>query len=147
LKENEMNSIDDFTKKDVFKLAGWAFVGILAVGTAGFVLKTVFAPMNAVSGVVSKTLDPNNIIARYEWYHDAYGTFKSRVNQIKVSKSDMTGVANDPAETGRLRIELRAQQQNCRQLAEQYNANATKTNQSIFMGREAPSRLDASMCE
>lgn len=142
-----MNSDGEFTKKDIFKLAGWAFVGILAVGTAGFILKTVFAPMNAVSGVVSKTLDPNNIIARYEWYHDAYGTFKTRVNQIKVSKGDMSSTGNDPAETARLRMELRAQQQNCRQLAEQYNANATKTNQSIFMGREAPSRLDASMCE
>ena len=138
---------EEFTAKRAFKYLGIGFVAVVAVGVAVSVAKIVLAPVNAVSGVVSKTLDPNNVIARYEWYHDAYGTFKSRVNQIKVSKGDLAGVANDPAETGRLRIELRAQQQNCRQLAEQYNANATKTNQSIFMGREAPTRLDSNLCE
>lgn len=140
------NDFDDLpTKKGLMKFAGWSFVAILGIGIAGAAIKTVMAPINAASGVVSRTLDPDNIINRYEWYHDAYGVYKSRVNQIQVSKADLA--ASDPAERNRVRIELRAQQQNCRQLAEQYNANATKTNQSIFMGRTAPRRLDSAECE
>ena len=138
---------EEFTTRKAFKYLGIGLVGMIAVGAAVGVAKIVLAPIHAASGVVSKTLDPNNVIARYEWYHDAYGTFKSRVNQIKVSKSDMAASGSGTDETIRIRTELRAQQQNCRQLAEQYNANATKTNQSIFMGREAPSRLDSNLCE
>lgn len=125
-------------------------IGVVALGIVSggiFVLNMATAPMRAVSGVVNKTLDPNNVIAKYEWFHDSYGVFKSRVNQIKVSKSDMETSKGDSGEMARLRVELRAQQQSCRALAEQYNANATKTNQSIFMGREAPERLNPALCE
>jgi hypothetical protein len=128
-------------------------LGIIGVVAFFFVLKVLLLPLflanTAVStakGVVSKTMDPNNVITKYEYFHDANAQYLSRRNQIIQSKTFLV-VEQDPAEKQRLRIELAAQQQSCRDLVTRYNANATKTNVSIFQGREAPESLNIQTCE
>lgn len=100
----------------------------------------------APSRVIQRTLETDNIISNYEWYHDAYATYLSRINQIAAHRK-LIETAGSDGERQRLRIDLAGMQQSCRTLATQYNANATKTNKSIFMGREAPPYLNMSDCE
>lgn len=137
----------------IFKLIGAIFgVGaILAVlgfglGLIGNAASTVSSVTTAPGRVIQKTMDTNNIIQRYEYFHDAYGAFKSRVAQVRETK-EIVASTSDQDEKSRLRIELSAQRQSCREIANQYNANSTKTNQAIFKGQEAPALLDAADCE
>lgn len=132
---------------------GKIFLYALGVGAVLIGLGVAFSWMNsaakvatAPARVISKTLETDNIISNYEFFHDAWNSIQARVNQ-KNSHKGFLALENDPAEKTRLRIELAAIQQSCRDLVAKYNANATKTNRSIFMGREAPAAIDPSSCE
>jgi len=127
----------------------WTAIGgvcLAIVGGGIFALNAVMRPMQTIGGVMDRTFNADNVIAKYEWFHDAHGQYQARVNQIAASKR-MFADEKDSAERSRLRIELAAQQQSCRDLVTRYNANSTKTNVSIFQGREAPSSLNIQTCE
>lgn len=131
-------------------VSAWIIVIIVISALAGILVQWLgmFGSVaTAPARVVEKTMRTDNIISNYEWYHDANGKYKSRIAQITSKKKDLSDPANDSQEKNRLRIELSAMQQSCRELANQYNANAIKTNKSIFMGREAPETLNAQLCE
>lgn len=135
------------------KYAGIGILALVGISTAALVGKLALAPLNAAhtaansaQGVINKTLDPNNVLVKYEWFHDANATYRSRLAQIGGHKSLVAG-EQDRYERQRLNVELAAMRQSCRDLALKYNANATKTNVSIFQGRELPSMLDATACE
>lgn len=123
---------------------GGVCLGIVAGGA--FLLNVATQPLRTAGGVINRTFDADNVIAKYEWFHDAHGQYQARVNQI-VSTRQMYIEEKDVAERSRLRIELSAQRQSCRDIVTRYNANATKTNVSIFQGREAPSSLNIQTCE
>jgi len=123
---------------------GGVCLGIVAGGA--FLLNVATQPLRTAGGVINRTFDADNVIAKYEWFHDAHGQYQARVNQI-VSTRQMYIEEKDIAERSRLRIELSAQRQSCRDIVTRYNANATKTNVSIFQGREAPSSLNIQTCE
>jgi hypothetical protein len=125
---------------------GWVFILAVVYVSAQFMF-TAAQVATAPGRVISKTLDTDNIIHNYEWFHDAHGQYKTRVAQLSSHREAYLATAGDQAERNRLRVEVFAVQQSCRDLANRYNANATKTNRSIFMGREAPESLDASKCE
>lgn len=120
-------------------LAGFVVIGSLA----GSFVSAVTAP----SRVASQTLGTNNIITNYEWFHQAHANYQGRVRQIAAHRKLVDGAAGQPAEASRLTMELAAMQQSCRELATTYNARATMTNRSIFMGREAPETLNPNLCE
>ena len=140
-----MSDFKNFTGQTLkWTAIGGVCLGIVAGGA--FLFNMATQPMRTTSGVINRTLDPDNVIAKYEWFHDAHGQYQARVNQI-ASTSKMYTEEKDPGERSRLRIELAAQRQSCRDLVTRYNANATKTNVSIFQGREAPSSLNINTCE
>lgn len=142
-----MSYRDDF--RDTQKETYWSLPRILllgfvifgGIGITGFVLNLISQP----GRIISKTFDADNIINNYEWFHDAHGNYRAKVNQIKQHKkyheSEPSG-----GEKARLRIELAAMQQSCRELTNRYNANADKANRSIFM-RGVPEKLNAGECE
>ena len=132
--------------KNFFKYGSMAVAGFVAIGVGIFAVNIITQPMRTVTGVMSKTFSAENVLTKYEWFHDANGQYMSRVNQIKVSKSNMKD-ETDTTERQRIRIELNAQQQSCRDLVTRYNANSTKINVGIFQGREAPATLDIATCE
>lgn len=96
--------------------------------------------------IVSKTFDADNVIANYEWFHDANGNFLAKTAQVHQFKTLFDG-EKEPGERSRLRIEMAAVQQSCRDLARRYNSNATKVNRAIFKGASAPEALNAGECE
>lgn len=109
------------------------------IGSAGKILSTP-------SRVLNKTLDTNNVIHKYEWFHDVYTQQGARVNQIIQFKGFLYG-EEDKNEKQRLRMEMAAQQMSCRDLVAKYNANSEKMNVSIFKGWSLPDRLEESDCE
>lgn len=126
---------------------GLAIAGVVAVvAIGGSVLSTLGSVATAPGRVISRTLETGNIISNYEWYHDAYGQYRSRIGQIADVRRQLEAAGDDRAERNRLNVDLGAIRQSCRDLATRYNANATKTNRSIFMGREAPESLNMEAC-
>jgi hypothetical protein len=140
-----MSDFKDFAGQTLkWTAIGGVCLGIVAGGA--FLLNVATQPLRTAGGVINRTFDADNVIAKYEWFHDAHGQYQARVNQI-VSTRQMYIEEKDVAERSRLRIELSAQRQSCRDIVTRYNANATKTNVSIFQGREAPSSLNIQTCE
>lgn len=114
-------------------------VGLNAIG----VFNTV---ATAPGRVINKTLQTNNIIFNYERFFDVKANYDARVAQINEQKP-LLEAEKDPAEKSRLRIELSAMKQSCRELANGYNADAQKLNRSLFRDNKLPEQLDVTACE
>lgn len=117
-------------------------LAIILLGSLGWIVNLMSQPAR----IMSKTFDADNVINNYEWYRDAYGNYLARTAQVRQFKTLRDEEKNEQ-ERSRLRIEMAAIQQSCRDLARRYNANADKVNRSIFMGTSVPSSLNASECE
>ena len=131
-------------RQDTREAAGfgwWIVVFLFVIATGGVLTAIMLSPL----GVVQKTLTPSNVIASYEWFHDTNGAVNARVSQIKAHKQIMS-VTTEASELSKLRIELAAMQQSCRDMTNRYNANADKVNKSIFQ-RGVPEKLSTSQCE
>ncbi len=124
------------------RVAFLLFAAVVVFGGGGWVISVLSQPAR----VVSKTFDADNIINNYEYYRDAYGNFQARSAQVRQFKK-LAADEGDQQERNRLRIEMAAIQQSCRDLARRYNANADKINRSIFMGTSVPANLNAGECE
>lgn len=117
-------------------------IGLFVLGTAGGLGTLLLQP----GRIVGKTLDADNVINNYEWFHDANGNYLARVSQVKQFKNLLTAEP-DAQEKSRLRIDMAAIQQSCRDLARRYNANAEKMNRGIFRERSLPANLNSGECE
>lgn len=123
----------------------WIVVAFfLVAGVLG--IRALYVVPNAAVGVVEKTLDPNNIITKYEWFFNTAGAINARAAQVRVHK-ELVAAETNPAEKNRLRIELVGQQQSCRELVQGYNMNAAKANVSIFKTDATPVSFSPSICE
>lgn len=118
------------------------FVAVILFGGAGWIFNIASQPAR----IISKTLDADNVIHNYEWFHDANGNYMARVSQIKQFKK-LNADESDPQERSRLRIEMAAIQQSCRDLSRRYNANASKMNRGLFRERSLPDQLNTGDCE
>jgi hypothetical protein len=131
------------------KYAAWFGLFLVPVVVISLVFGGVFTSVVTAPGrVINKTLETDNIIHNYEWFHDTSRAFGARVNQIASHKRAMATVdAADHAELNRYRIEIEGMRQSCRDMAARYNANASKVNRSIFMGTSVPPVLIIETCD
>lgn len=130
------------------KMFGWGVLGLVGIGAltiVGNVVSTGVKVATAPGRVINKTLETDNIISNYEFFRDANQQFEARVAQAKAHKKILAEETN-ASEKSRLRIEVAAIQQSCRDLAAKYNANASKMNRNIFRA-DAPDSLSPTLCE
>lgn len=133
----------------------WRDVRTETKGGYGIVLPVFFISIGAIvlflfvyipTGLFTRTFDPNNVINRYEWFHNAKGQYDARVLQVDSFKH-LLKTAHDQAEKTRILVELSAIQTACRELVTKYNQNSVKINQAMFRDRNLPSQLDLNKCE
>lgn len=128
------------TKMGIIFLA--IVIGIPVVtGLIGTLNKVISTP----GRVINKTLETDNVIQSYEWFYDVNASYDARTNQIKQYRDFMSN-ETDKDERYRMRTELAAMQDTCRQLATKYNANSEKMNKKIFKGWALPSTLSINYC-
>lgn len=107
----------------------------------------VFGTVATAPGrVVNKTLETNNIIHNYEWFYDVNAKYETRIAQV-AEYAGYLKAESDPAEKARIRTEVSAVRQSCRDLVTQYNANSEKANRSIFKSNNLPEILSTIPCE
>lgn len=97
-------------------------------------------------GLTDRVTDPDKIIHDYEWFHTAHERVYSRVAQVAATREMIVAEA-DAGEVRRLKIELAGQQQSCRELVADYNANAKKITVGVFRGWSLPNNVSPSECE
>jgi hypothetical protein len=129
-----------------FKTIALWTAGIIALPVAVAAYSTFSSVVTAPSRVVNKTLQTDNIIFNYERFFDVNANFTSRVAQIKQYK-EFLATETDPSEKIRLRTEMAAMQQSCRELATKYNADSQKMNRSLFKDKDLPYTLNTTECE
>ena len=117
-------------------------VASVLIGGAGYAINLASQPAR----IVSKTLDADNVIWNYEHFYNANANYTSRLSQVKQFKG-LFDRETDSAERGRLRMEMAAMQQSCRDLANRYNADAAKLNRGLFRSKSLPETLEAGACE
>lgn len=148
MKFKDFENINENTEFSFGKLFKWFIVFMAVITLIGFIgsafglfTKVVSTPAR----VLSKTLDTDNVIQSYEWFFDVDAAYKARHNQVTQYKSFMNS-ETDKDEKYRIRTELAAMQQTCRDLATKYNANSEKMNKKIFKGWDLPKSLSYQNC-
>lgn len=129
-----------------FKTIALWTAGIIALPVAFGAYSTFSSVVTAPSRVVNKTLQTDNIIFNYERFFDMNANFQSRRAQYLQYKGFLI-TETDPAEKIRLRTEMAAVQQSCRELVTKYNADSQKMNRSLFKDKDLPYTLNISECE
>lgn len=121
---------------------------VVLIGTpiACSVLSTTAAVTTAPGRVVQKALQTDNIIGNYEAFFNRKAAYDARLAQVR-GHAKLATLTTDQAELNRLRVELSAMQQSCREIATQYNADARKANRSIFKSGDLPDALSETACE
>lgn len=129
-----------------FKI-GLALAAVLVGVPVGCsILGTATSVATAPGRVVQKTLQTDNIISNYEGFFNRKAQYDARLNQAQ-GHTLLLATEQDPAEKTRLRIELSAMKQSCRDLATQYNADAAKLNRKLFRDSQLPANLSETACE
>ena len=119
---------------------------ILAVPVAlsGFALwSSVFTKPVAL---LNKATDTTKMLANYEWFYEASNNFQSRVAQVKQFKTLVAG-ETDKGELSRLRVDLSAVQQSCRDLSAKYSAQSGKLHVGYMKSNTLPETLNMKECE
>ena len=129
---------------------GWGVAGIgvlLMVGipVGCMTISNVTTVATAPGRVLNKTLETQNIIDNYERFHDTNAAYIARVSQISEQKGYLA-TETDSAEKIRLRTELSAMRQSCRDMATSYNADSAKINRNEFKGSSLPVTLSEEDC-
>lgn len=119
---------------------------LIAVPLGYSVINTATTVATAPGRVVTKTMQTDNIISTYEGFFAHKAAYDGRLGQIKTHTKLIEANA-DPAEASRLRIELAAMQQSCREMAIKYNADAAMMNKSLFRDGKLPSTLSELECD
>ena len=119
----------------------------------GLLLLACFTPV----GVVSETLETQNVIHDYEWFYDSYNNIEAKQLQIISSQETLRDftISSESEEVNkfnmeeaqRVRIELAGQQASCRELVAKYNAESQKANVGIFRSGTLPTSISLSVCQ
>jgi hypothetical protein len=125
-------------------LGTMALMIVVPVGCS--LISTANSVTTAPGRVVQKTMQTDNVIQNYEAFFDVKAQYDARVAQI-TDHSGVLASETDAAEQRRLRMEVSAMRQSCRQLAARYNADAVKLNRAVFRSGNLPETLSAQACE
>lgn len=98
------------------------------------------------AALVSKATDTTKMLQNYEWFYEASNNFKARVAQVATFKGLMTD-ETEKFERSRLRVDLAAVQQSCRELAAKYEAQSGKIHVGYLKSKSLPESLNAKECE
>lgn len=134
----------DFTVWTAIKLGLGVIFVCVVLFVAAQVLGLFGTISNTATGVVNRTLNPDNVIATYEGFHDRWKAFEARKEQIK-SYQFVVDSSEGPAKIQAV-VEQQAMMQSCRDIAAKYNSDSAKINRNIFKGRSAPAELNSQEC-
>ena len=151
---------------EFFKFGWWSFKKILGIVVLAAVLilvgRIVLFPLfvarkivDAATGVIERTLDPDNVIYNYEWFKLKYEEYLATKTKIKNTESTLATFKADAGprsdwsfedknESSRLSSVLLGLQNYIEDIKAEYNAKSRMVNRKIFkMGDKVlPERIE-----
>lgn len=139
---------------------GWLLATIFVVVVGFFLLKVLLFPvhvantaMDSTTGVIDKTLDSDNVIFNYEWFHRQYGDYLAMKPKLANANFQLKAFEDtagphsgwsfeDKQEHARLSSIVLGLQNQLAELTQTYNAHAAMSNRSIFIGTDLPNHID-----
>ena len=120
---------------------------LLLIASALSAITVGLVVQQSACGVMSKTLDADNVIHNYEWFKRMNKSILSRVGDIAGHKA----VATDPEATRQekqlARMELRGMKTTCRTMVGKYNARAAMANRNLFKTDDTPLSFSLDVCK
>jgi len=132
------------------KIALIIVMAIVGLFVGSWLLWGYSVGQKAVTGVVERTFDPDNIIYNYEYFKNQHRQILAYDNQIATAKAGVVEAESQPRaerdfrdkeEIARLRTILQGLRNQRDTAVGAYNANARKVNRNIFMGTDVPEQL------
>ncbi len=128
-------------------LAVFGIFVVLSIVGGGWWLVTL--PFRAASGVVGKTLEPDNIISNYEWFKQQYEDIGATDIKIVNAQANLDGFRQSAGDRASWSFEDKNYESQLRQqvlgltnqrqdMVATYNARAKMLNRSIFMAGSPP---------
>jgi len=124
-----------------------------AFGVLGFVCHVTNTAQNSVTGVIDKTLDSDNVIYNYEYFHNAYNDIQAIGQQFTAAelaaqrfdaqfKSRTEMSREDKEESSRLHAVATGLQQERSNMVSTYNSCSAMVNRNIFKTNDVPSHIE-----
>jgi hypothetical protein len=104
------------------------------------------AMVNKPAALASKATDTTAMLRNYEWFHEAASNYVARTAQVRSFKT-LLAQEPDKGEQSRLRVDLAAVQQSCRDLAAKYEAQTGKIHVGYLKSKSLPESLNQKECE
>lgn len=129
----------------MIKLFAWVF-GIIILLTVGFAATGIItAPFRSVAGIVDRTLDADNVIGNYEWFHRQHEDILAMDTKIASAQSSYDGFTagagpqdkwtfEDKTERNRMNGVLLGLRNQKHMMVAEYNAKSSMVNRAIFKG-------------
>lgn len=125
------------------RMKAWQVVLLIALAPT---ILFLFSMLNKPAALVSKATDTTKMLQNYEWFYEAANNFGARSSQVRSFKT-LLQQESDQAERSRLRVDLAAVQQSCRELAAKYEAQSGKIHVGYLKSQSLPESLNAKECE
>lgn len=117
-------------------------IAVILAPTAAIMIGIISKP----AALVSKATDTTKMLQNYEWFYEASNNFTARSAQVRQFKS-LLASETEKSEQSRLRIDLAAVQQSCRDLVAKYEAQSGKLHVGYLKSKSLPESLNAKDCE
>lgn len=139
--------------RTAFRIGVIIILVLIGLSVVAGVISMISAPVRTVTGVVERTLNPDNVIANYEWFKRQYEDVQAidvRLEASRRSHGEFLAAAGDRAtwkfedrnEDQRMRgIVLGLEGQRAEMVAA-YNARTQMANRNIFRTGDLPDRLN-----
>lgn len=143
----EALTLTRWTAQKIFWLYFVPVVIIIFMAIWGF--RVISQPLH----IIEKTLDADNVIYNYEWFHQAYQDIQAtdkKIGNLEMTimqfKTDMGTRTNwdfsDKEEYARLNSVLMGLKNYRQDLVAKYNARSRMVNRKIFKGKMAPEEVE-----
>lgn len=147
------NDLNENPEKTVVKIGIYLLIAIAFLAALGAGIRIIFFPARQAAKIVERTLDGDNVIYNYEWFHDTYEDIQALDRKIEVAReardkaNELYGPVGEWSfdqnqEYSRLASVLQGLVSQRADVAADYNAHARMVNRSIFKDGSLPDYID-----
>jgi hypothetical protein len=134
-----------------FVLFCFALVGLGWCGST--VLKPILYPVEQAGVVAERTLNADNVIYNYEWFHQHYMDWQTAGTNADAKERELNSALTTAGPTNtwnlatqreinQLRVELSGLRAHRVNIANEYNAHVAMANRNLFRSRSLPEQLN-----
>ena len=137
------------------KVLKWTFLTFILVGLMSglfWIGHVLFYPVDQAQQVVERTLNADNMIYNYEWFHARYADYQSAQTQLQQKQSELDQFMSTAGERttwniatqreeSQLRIELSGLRAHVANIANEYNSHVGMANRNLFRTNSLPEHL------